>query len=272
RLYAEAFRRAELDVEALPAEEATERIRESSVAVELAAMLDHWSRVRLTIRGQADASWKHLMLVARDAAPDGWRDRRREALKQENQQALVDLAGSEEVLRQPPLVLSHVAQYLQDRGAVEPAEALLRQAWQRHPGDFWANHDLAEALRKARPPRWGEAIGFYTAAVVLRPQSPGAHLNLGAVRLNKDRLDESITEFEKAVRFKKDYAEAHNELGSALEKKGRLDEAIREYREATQLKKDYAEAHNNLGIALGRKGLMDQAIAEFREAMRIKKD
>jgi serine/threonine protein kinase len=98
RLFAEAFQRAGLDVEAVPAEEAAERIRASSVAAELAAALDRWAITRQEIRGRSPSSWQHLLRVARAADPDAWRDRLREALEQQDQQALLELARSEEVL------------------------------------------------------------------------------------------------------------------------------------------------------------------------------
>jgi serine/threonine protein kinase len=129
RLYAEAFQKAELDVEAMPAEEAAERIRESSVAVELAAMLDHWAIARganqgradrsWKHQGRADPSWKHLLRVARAADPDRWRGRLRDALEGKDLQALRDLAGSEEVLKQSPLTLFILGEILQAAGAVQ---------------------------------------------------------------------------------------------------------------------------------------------------------
>src|SRR5262249_17941439 len=157
--------------------------------------------------------------------------------EQGNQQALVDLARSEEALQQPPLTLSLlgnalVGNVLEGTGAVEPAEALLRQAWQRHPGDFWTNHHLAEVLYRARLPGWEEALGLYRAAVALRPQSPGAHYNLGNTLNAKGRLEEAIAAYREAIRLKKDYPEAHYNLGNALGDKGRLEEAIAAYREA----------------------------------------
>jgi serine/threonine protein kinase len=73
--YAQTFRDAGLDVEALPAEEAAEHIGRSTVAAELAAMLDHWAMVRRNARGAADKTWKHLLRVARLADPDAGRTR-----------------------------------------------------------------------------------------------------------------------------------------------------------------------------------------------------
>jgi tetratricopeptide (TPR) repeat protein len=108
--------------------------------------------------------------------------------------------------------------------------------------------------------------------VALRPQSPGARVNLGIALYDKGAPDEAIAAYQEAIRIKKDYAEAHSNLGVALAAKGRLDAAINECREALRIKKDFAEAHNNLGLILQRKGQLDAAIDAFREALRIKKD
>jgi hypothetical protein len=67
----QTFRVAGLDVEALPVEEAGGRIRRTTVATELAAVLDFWATVRFTIRGVNDPSWKTLFRVARAAASSG---------------------------------------------------------------------------------------------------------------------------------------------------------------------------------------------------------
>jgi tetratricopeptide (TPR) repeat protein len=128
-------------------------------------------------------------------------------------------------------------------GAAEPAQALLQQARHGRPEDFWVNHNLARALEAARPPRWDEAIRFHTAAVALRPQSAGAHHNLGEALHFKGRLDEAIDELQEAIRLKNDYAEAHGNLGTALAMKGRLDEAMDEFQEAIRLNKNLFEAH-----------------------------
>jgi tetratricopeptide (TPR) repeat protein len=272
RLFAQAFQRAGLDVEVLPVEEAAERIRQSSVPVELAAVLDDWALTRMGIRGQSDSSCKHLWRVARGADPDAWRDRMRQALERADKQALLDLAGSEEVTRQPSRTLDSLADALLGMEAAEPAQALLQQARQEHADDFWVNHHLAWAFVSTHPPRYDEALRFYTAAAALRPQSPGTHYNLACDLQELGRLDEAIAEYHEAIRLKKDDVGAHYNLGNALQDKGQLDEAIAEYREAIRIKKELPEAHNNLGNALRDKGRLDEAIAEYREAIRLKKD
>jgi tetratricopeptide (TPR) repeat protein/serine/threonine protein kinase len=272
-LYGQLFRDAGLDVEAMPAEEAGERIGRSTVAAELAAMLDHWALVRRTIRGADDPSWKALLGVARLADPDAGRTRVREALAKGDPQALRELAASEEVFHLPIATLTILGSALgQDEGARGQAEAFLREAQRRHPNDFWLNHNLFHFFSNMRHPQVEEALRFATVAVALRPESPGTHYNLGNALADKGRLDEAIAAFREAIRLKKDYAEAHCNLGNALAAKGRLDDAIAEYRQAIDLKKDFAEAHCNLGSALRAKGRPEEAIEEYRQAIHLKKD
>jgi serine/threonine protein kinase/Flp pilus assembly protein TadD len=270
--YTEFFRAGGVDVARLAPEEAGEGIRRSTVAVEVAAVLDHWSYVRWQVRGPDDPTRKGLLRVARAADPDGWRGRVRQALGRRDAKGLVELVRPDEVGRLLPSTLSAVAALLRGGAVGDRAEALLREGQRQHPNDFWTNQELALFLHRSQPPRLEEAIRFFTAAVVLRPQSPGAHTNLGAALRDKGQLDEAITEHRAAIRLNKDHAVAHTNLGLALQTKGQWDEAIAEYRAAIRLNKDDALAHNNLGAALYAKGQWDEAIAACRTAIRLKKD
>jgi tetratricopeptide (TPR) repeat protein len=270
-LYGQTFRDAGLDVEALPAEEAGQRIAASSVAAELAVVLDQWASTRWG--NPADSSWQHLLRVARVADPDVWRTRVREALERRDWQALLSLASSEEIFDLAPATLFVLGNAVQpEKESRTQVEVFLRKAQRRHPNDFWLNHNLWAFFGNMQPPQTEEALRFATVVAAIRPASPGAHYNL-AIALNaRGQRDEAIAEYREAIRIKKDYAQAHQGLGIALRHKGLVDEAIAEYREAIHIKKDYAKAHYNLAIALNARGQRDEAIAACREAIHIKKD
>ncbi len=271
--YEQTFQKAGLDVEALPVEEAGKRIRSSTVAAELAEVLDEWAKIRRAIRGAADPSWKALLHVAQLADKDDWRGQVRRALAERDRETLREVAASEKAFRLPASLMSFLAFVLQeDKETHAQAETFLREAQRRHPNDFWVNEDLFRFLQILQPSLREDAIRFATAAVALRPQSPGAHINLGHALRDKGRLDEAIAEYREAIRLQNDFTEAHDNLGLVLRNKGQLDEAIAEFREAIRIKKDLADPHNGLGIALHDKGQVDEAIAEFREAIRIKKN
>jgi tetratricopeptide (TPR) repeat protein len=277
-LYEQTFRDAGLDVEALPAQEAGQRIAASTVAAELAAVLDRWALVRLGRQGHKDSRWKDLLRIARVADPDAGRTRVRDAFERRDRQALLALASSEEVFDLAPATL-HVLGYAL-RAEMEPrtqVEVFLRKAQRRYPNDFWLNHNLGSFFYDMQPPQAEEAVRFYAVAAALRPDSPGARNNLALALYSKGLLDEAIAEYRAALQLKKDSAITRTNLGIALKDKGLLDEAIAEHREAIRIKKDFADAYSNLGNALHvkgllhDKGLLDDAIAAFYEAIRLNK-
>jgi tetratricopeptide (TPR) repeat protein len=74
-------------------------------------------------------------------------------------------------------------------------------------------------------------------------------------------LDEGITSHHKAIVLNPNLPEAHYNLGITLRSLGRLDEAIASYREALTRNPDYAEAHSNLGNSLKELGRLEEAFA-----------
>jgi serine/threonine protein kinase/Flp pilus assembly protein TadD len=271
-LFGQTFRDAGLEVETLSVEEAGERIRRSTVAGELAVLLDHWAMFRRYTRGAEDTIWRHLLHVARLADPDTERTKMREALERGDSQALRAAAASEEVFHLPVATLSVLGYALLADKDRSHAEAFLRKAQRRHPDDFWLNHNLFLHFKDKHPPQREEAIRFAALAVGLRPASPGAHFNLGAALKDNGKVDEAIAEYREAIDIKKDYGEAHRNLGYALWEQGKVDLAIAEYREAIGINKNDSDAHNNLGVALMSKGLLDEAIVECKEAIQVRKN
>jgi serine/threonine protein kinase/Flp pilus assembly protein TadD len=292
KLYGAAFQKGRLDIDALPVEVAAARIQRSTVSTELTAALGNWALARHEVKGGSPRSWKSLLRVAQAADPDEWRNRLWDALERWDQRALLDLAGRKEVRDQLPLNLLTLATALRRMGAVKPAVALLRQARHRKPGDFWINYDLAMTLANARPPRWDEAICFFTAAVALRPLSVDARYNLGNALVEKGRLDEAKAEYDEAIRlynvrvnkepslqrfetpFKVKVEVRQYILGTALWNKGRRGVAYAVYRKALGIAKGVpdSEVHYNIGQAHESWDRLDDAIAEYREALRLKKD
>jgi tetratricopeptide (TPR) repeat protein len=265
--YAEAFRWYGLDVDNFDPREAGERIRARPIQRQLVAALDHWTVVGWNVGVQ---NWAWAAAAARAADPDEWRDRLRDAQGRHDSKAVDELLASipAEHWSSKIALITKFKRF----AASERAVTLLRQAQERHPDDFWANHDLAYYLTHSRPPRLEEAVRYYTAAVALRPHSPGGRLNLGVALEVRGDLDGAITQYREAIHLKADYVDAHNNLGNALRQKGLLDEAVAECREALRLKKDYPVAHLYLGTALEVKGLLDDAIGEYRKALRLKPD
>jgi tetratricopeptide (TPR) repeat protein len=277
--YAQAFRTYGIDMVALKQEEAASRVQASAIREHLVAGLDDWAAGLTDVSKEGTTQKaRRLLGVAQQANPDLWRNRLREALLSRAAAQLEQLLRSVPVEELPAGTLGLLGSFLEGdklpvglRGKIlQSGIKALRRAQRRFPADFWINHNLAQALTQLQPPRLEEAIGFYRAAVALRPQSPGAHLNLGNALRNKGDLDGAIAAARETIRLKEEYPEAHSNLGAALYDKRDLDGAITAFRKAVHLKKDFALGHYGLGKALNAKGKLDEAIAAYREAIQAK--
>jgi serine/threonine-protein kinase len=264
--YAKEFARYGLEGDDPDVEEVARRISASPIKGLLMAALDDWFSSSLRPGRQ-----KLLLAVAARVDTDPWRNRLRNAVARGDKAEVLQLAKEAEPERLPPSTLLMLGGALGRVGA-EEAVRVLEVGQPYHPGDFWVNHNLAWWLLKQKPSRPGEAAGYLRAALATRPDSPGAHVNLGFALEDQGRRKEAEVEYREALRLKPDYPEAHNNLGSALWGQGRWKEAEAEFREALRLKPDYSEAHNNLGLALSRQGKPKEAEAEYREALRLKPD
>jgi serine/threonine protein kinase/Flp pilus assembly protein TadD len=264
--YAEAFREYGIDVEALQTRVAAEQIAARAIRVELAAALDGWARTRRWYPQPGRKSWQALLQVAHAADRDPDRMAFRQAVLRDDAAALGAQAASSKARRLSPVSLVLLCDHLAGMGRYREAVKLLRQAQERHSGDFWINHQLAHYLIQDRPPRPAEAVRFLTAAVAVRPDCPGAWLNLGNVLAYERRPGEALAAYRRAADLMPGYAEAHCNTGIILWAMGRQDEAVQAYREAIRLKANLAEAHGNLGVALVNQGRYAEAAGCFRQA------
>jgi serine/threonine protein kinase/tetratricopeptide (TPR) repeat protein len=271
--YADAFRNYGIDVDALEVEEAGARLRARTIPVPLAAALDNWAMARKVAN---QLNWQRLLAIAQVTDPDAWRYRLRHALADADSAELRErvnrelraLAAAPGVEDQPASSVLLLTGELGRRDAAAALD-LLRRAQRRHRGDFWLNCHLALALRSHQPPQLDEALRFAMAAVAIRPESPGAHLNVGIMLGDKGELDEAIACYRQAIALKADYAEAHNNIATALCTKGAFDEAIPLLEEACRLKPSYTDAHYNLAHALARTGRFRDALTAMRCAHEV---
>jgi serine/threonine-protein kinase len=250
---------------------AAQRLRQRPAAVReaIVAALDEWDS--LAALPQVGISKPHqawLRAVLAGVEPEDGLGRQLRAVRAEKdrvkrQAALEKLAAGIDVAKVPARVLTRLARRLSPK----PRVALLRRAQGCHPADFWVNHDLGQVLQQVTPRRMDEAVRFLTAAVALRPESPGMHLNLGTALYRKGQVDEAIACYHKAIALDPNYAATRLNLGNALSDKGQVDEAIACFRQAIALDPNYAATRLNLGSALAGKGQVDEAIACFQKAI-----
>jgi serine/threonine-protein kinase len=233
---------------------AAERIRQRPAAVREAmiAALDEWDDLAGNATYQLTEphrDWLRAVLAAAEPA-DGWTKEFRAALAEpdgaKRRTSLEHLATEVDVRQHPPRTLTRLARRLEGvepagtgpRYATGPAAlALLRRAQRQYPADFWINENLGMGLNqeKSKPEELTEAVRFLTAAVALRPESPGAHLNLGAALKAKGQVDAAIACWRKALELDPNHAECHCNLGQALQRQGRFAESLASYRRGHEL-------------------------------------
>jgi type IV pilus assembly protein PilF len=132
------------------------------------------------------------------------------------------------------------------------------------------HHDLAvEALRAGRSQ---QALKEYDIALAADPDMPEARLGRGLVmEYGFGKLAEAEADYRRALLVRPNYPEAHNNLGQLLAKSGRTSEAIAEFDKALDINL-YMEpwvARCNKGQTLYELGRKDEGLVELRTCIRI---
>jgi serine/threonine-protein kinase len=265
--FREAFQAYGLPAGQGEARAAAERIRQRPAAVQEAILvaLDEWD----DLAGGSEPHRDWLRAVHDAAQPvDAWQRQvrlaRREKVPAKRQAALEALAKSADVAKSPARALTQLARLLPPTQSV----ALLRRAQQQYPADFWVNIYLGEVLQTLTPPERTEAVRFLSAAVAIRPESPGARYNLARALHSNGQVNEAIACNQKAIELDPKYVTAYYNLGNALRDEGQIDEAITCYRKAIALRPTFTSAHVNLGIVFcDHKRDYDAAVACFKKAI-----
>jgi tetratricopeptide (TPR) repeat protein len=292
RNYAAVFGEAGLVREGEDVATVEDRIRGSAIREQLVDALDEWAGVT---KDRQQRAW--LLEIAGRAAPDERHNHFRNPELWKDRDALQRLADEALQAKLSPGMLATLGVVL--RRSKADAVPFLTAAQTQHPNDFWLNLVLGNALAGAK--KWEEAVGYYRAALALRPsaavalgnlansltnqartvealghyrrareldpKNPLTALNFGTALMEKGQPGEAIPLLREAVELAPGLTTAHVNLGNALQRVGRMDEAIAEYRKALAFDPSDASAHTNLGSALAAKGDLDAAVAEYRRAL-----
>jgi hypothetical protein len=199
-LFAAAFRRWGLDVDATAPSEAAARLkaRPAVVVTEVVAALDEWASERRR-QGKPKAQWQRLADLAAllDDDPGSTRRELRAILARgqlplegalgvlaatlrpvpvpialplgKDGLRLQQLAQQIDPASEPVLGLLTLTRALRLTGAEAVAERLLRSALQARPREVVLYYRLGQLLQEQQPPRWAEAAECYLATRALRP-------------------------------------------------------------------------------------------------------
>src|SRR5262249_38247742 len=198
------------------------------------------------------------LAVANWADDDPWRRRMRDPAVRKDRaelerlatEEIVHLTGKDEGQPQPRANLVLLGVLLRSAGMRATAERLLRHVQQRHPDDFRVNFTLARTLDSQQPDLAAEAVGFYRAALALRPESAKAYNNLGLLWKGLRGPAEGEPAYRQAILVQPTYALAYNNLGNLLREQQKPAEAEAVYRQAILVQPHDAKAYYNLGLLL----------------------
>jgi tetratricopeptide (TPR) repeat protein len=258
-LYAAALAEAGLGREGDNVAEVAARVVNSVVRAEIVAALDDWASIT---KDPARRAW--LLAVAREADPHPARDVLRQPELWQDRAGLTRVVKELKVAELSPQLATAVGRALHESGG--DAVPLLTAALAHFPQDFWLNFELAMMFQFKST---NDAIGYYRAAVALRPEASAVHYNFGSILRVHGRKDEAIGHFQQVARLEPRFAQAQANLGEALVYAGRPDEAINPYQEALRLDPKLFQARLELGDVLRLRGRMDEAIEQYQQALWI---
>lgn len=164
-------------------------------------------------------------------------------------------------------------------GRLSDAASEFQSALRLEPPENQANDmtamfhfNLGYALARI-PARFLEAIPEFEMAIRDQPDLTEAHVALGDILSQTNRLPEAVAQYRAALRIQPADVKAHNNLGSTLARMpGSIQEAIGEFDAALRIEPENASTHKNLAVALSQAGRLSDAITECEEALRIRSD
>ena len=258
--YREVFKRHGVPVVELAPEEAVERLRGCRVLPVVIRALDGAGRFN-----NDPAQRRKYLAVAALLDPDPWRMRVRDAVAADDKTALNVLAREQTIsITQLDSVL-----LLADSLPLDNPEILrLLLAYRtRRPDHFWLNMHLGSAYRALGSEHFAESVGYYRAAVALRPKSFLALNMLGNVLFFKEDWAAALTCFRGLLEITPNASVAHHNIARIQAIQGDDDGAIASYRTALKLGPRLELTYWHLAIVIDRKKDWDLAVKVYQDAV-----
>jgi tetratricopeptide (TPR) repeat protein len=246
-----------------------DKMRKSPLRFVLVAALDEWALAGWYNAKERDQLLEKLLVVARLADPDPWRDQLRDPMTWKDVKKLRALASKVELDKQTPQILILLAWRLYHEGAKVEGKKLMREALASHLQDFWLHFWLAGM--EGMEDDLKLSASCYRAALAVRPNSHPAHFNLANTLSKLGDLSEAITHYRKAIELEDKIGRYYNNLGTALRAAKDFDGAIAAYENAIRLgpKSKLPAYHHNLGMVFEVKKDPAAALAQYQKAIAL---
>lgn len=240
-------------------QQSAKRIRTSRIKKQLVGALDDWADVARHTKRRA-----FLLALVRKVDPGPWRDRFRNPAVWSDAKALKKLVDKIDPGKLSPELMCVVAHRM--RLAELDNIPLLKKAQYHSPEDFWLNLFLGMMLHPRSPE---QAISYYRAALVARPNSVGACINLSDVLTQTGQLEESEFITRKAMHHMPNNASLYANLGHILAEQKRDREALVVLQKAIELDPNLAQPYRVLGSVLRNMKRFEQARTAWEKALAI---
>jgi tetratricopeptide (TPR) repeat protein len=213
------------------------RIRERSIAEEVALALDDWGRVRRKVHGAKSEKAENLLFLAMDLDPDPARQQMRQAIADNDLDVLLELAAPENLPKLAP-------------GSIFVLSAALWDGFPEHKPDVYRMYD--------------QALHLYPGDYVL--QSVG-----GTVYDVAGRTDSALMCRSSALSIRPNDSVALYRLGESLSFTGRLTDAEGAFR-ASIAGIRAARVLWSLGVVQSQLGDRASALASYTSALAIREE
>jgi len=165
-------------------------------------------------------------------------------------------------------VLNDLALVYRQAGRLNEAVAALHKAVILNPDLPQAHNNLGGLLRER-----GDTAGAERAfqkAVEAQPDLAAARVNLGIIFAAREDFRQARYHFERAISNASpadpSLPDAHNALADVMSMQGQVESAATQYRLAIQLDPEFAPAHFSLGSILAMQGHKSEALSHFQKA------
>ncbi|MEX1024926.1 MAG: protein kinase [Planctomycetota bacterium] len=236
RQYEAAFAAYGFDVEAENIGERLAALRDTDLGVRLALGFDGWSRLLRRMGAARDFKQELLTGIGIDLDTEPLRTTIRWALVGGDKQQLLELARDLDVDTTSPETLALLASSLSEFRLFEEARSLFVRGANRHPTSFLLNFGAGSALyqldRDSETDSFEGAVGYLRAALALRSDLVGLHVQMGDLYRSRGHVLLSVRHVDQAVRRAPDHRWNDWVIGWTHWQAGNLEEALVWYERA----------------------------------------
>ena len=147
-------------------------------------------------------------------------------------------------------------------------EVLWQDTLSKNPDSALAHNNLGTEME--RQGKHQEAIDQWKKVVVLNPNFPEAHYNLGkAYHIVKGELSLAVSELRRSLELNPAYYQTYESLAAALAEQGNLEEALHFARKGFNMKPDYIQGVVTLGNILEELEELNEAQTYYRRVLEL---